>query len=351
MSGAWRIRLITLVSNVTFTKMKSKILKKLGIDTFILLLFFSIFAAWIYPPPGASENLFSLATLAKYGVSFIFFFYGVRLNWSKIYEGLKNYRLHIVVHLATFLLFPLIVLPLVLIFSNGGSEGTKWLWYGIFFCASLPSTVSSSVVMVNIARGNIPAAIFDASISSLLGVFITPLWMQIFVGSTAGGQELSDVIFNLVLMVIVPVVLGICFHRVLGSFSVKYDKLLRISDQTIILLIVYTSFCHSFADNMFSELSFQTIFFLSAGMVVLFFTIFFIVDFICYLLKFNREDKITTLFCGSKKSLVHGATMSKVILSDPHMAGVLLLPTMLYHAYQLIIVSIIAQRFASEKDK
>ena len=36
--------------------------------------------------------------------------------------------------------------------------------------------------------------------------------------------------------------------------------------------------------------------------------------------------------------------MSKVLFDNPAVIGVVLLPTMLYHAYQLIIVSIIAQK-------
>jgi sodium/bile acid cotransporter 7 len=36
--------------------------------------------------------------------------------------------------------------------------------------------------------------------------------------------------------------------------------------------------------------------------------------------------------------------MSKVLFANPAIIGVVLLPTMLYHAYQLIIVSIIAKK-------
>lgn len=324
-------------------------LKRFGLDTFILLLFLSIFAAWLYPAGGVDESFFSLSTVAKYGVSVVFFFYGVRLNWQKICEGLANYRLHLVVHFSTFVIFPLLLLPLTFWFTQGVDANTRWLWYGIFFLGTLPSTVSSSVVMVNIARGNVPAAIFDAGISSLLGVFVTPLWMQIFIGQTAGGQPLSGVITDLIFLVIVPVVLGICLHGVLGRFSERYDKMLRRFDQSIILTIVYTSFCHSFANHMFDGMSLTTLTVLSIGMVILFFTVYFLVAGICRVLHFGREDRITTLFCGSKKSLAHGAAMSKVILADPQLAGVLLLPTMLYHAYQLIIVSIIAQKLAKGK--
>ncbi len=324
-------------------------LKKFGLDTFVICLFVAIFLAWLYPAPGASQDLFSLSTVAKYGISVIFFFYGVRLNWRKIYEGLFNYKLHLVVHFATFVLFPLIALPFTWYFTQDCSESTRWVWYGIFFMATLPSTVSSSVVMVNIARGNLPAAIFDASVSSLLGVFITPLWMQIFIGQENGDGDLSSVILNLVLLVIAPVVAGVMCNRPLGGFSRKHDAFLRKFDQGIILLIVYTSFCHSFEEKMFHEMTLATLIALSIGMVAFFFTVYFVVNWACYWLGFNREDRITALFCGSKKSLVHGATMSKVILPDPHLAGVLLLPIMLYHAYQLIVVSVIAQRFAKDE--
>ncbi|GAL78303.1 sodium/bile acid symporter family [Algibacter lectus] len=51
---------------------------------------------------------------------------------------------------------------------------------GVLFLAALPSTVSSSVVMVSMAKGNIPAAIFNASISGIIGVALTPLWMGAF---------------------------------------------------------------------------------------------------------------------------------------------------------------------------
>lgn len=326
-------------------------LSRFGIDPFILIMFAAIILAWLYPDPGSGKGTFSLSELANWGVSVIFFFYGLRLNWQKIYEGLSNYRLHIVVQLSTFLLFPLIVLPLVLLFGRDPQTGAfSYLWLGIFFLAALPSTVSSSVVMVNIARGNLPAAIFNASISSLLGVFFTPLWMSVFITAQSGGASLYHVIVQLIVQVIVPIVAGIALHGPLGRFSEKYDKLLRKFDQGVIILIVYTAFCHSFKENMFAELTPGALLALSVGMVALFFTAYSIIGVVCRLLHFNREDTITTLFCGSKKSLVHGTVMSQVILTNPSLAGILILPTMIYHALQLIIVSIIAQRFQKQSE-
>ncbi|MBQ2788959.1 MAG: bile acid:sodium symporter [Thermoguttaceae bacterium] len=400
-------------------------LKRFGLDGFILSLFGAIFLAWLYPDFGARDGVLSLSTAANVGVSLIFFFYGLRLNWEKIRSGLANVKTHLVVTASTFLLFPLLILATMSVcgtfptradvaaleakasgpgggfaaiaevggnredVANGGlaqvdeggesaGEGEKGefgetakigenseggeptstlknadrrvvstgIWLGIFFLAALPSTVSSSVVMTNIARGNVPAAIFDASFSTLLGVFITPLWMRIFVDAETGGRGFGVVLLSLTAQAILPIILGVLANRRWGEFSRRNEKRLRKFDQGTIVLIVYTSFCNSFAEKMFDGLSGGTLFALSVGMVALFFVVFGIVYVVCRALRFSREDAVATLFCGSKKSLVHGVATSRVILSAPNMAGILILPTMIYHALQLIIVSVIAQRFA-----
>ena len=324
------------------------LLKRFGLDGFIVMLFVAIFMAWLYPAPGAVKwHGFSLLDVAHWGVSVIFFLYGLRLNWSEIYSGLSNYKLHLVTQSGVFIIFPLVVLPLTYLFGRQPDGSISTLWLGIFFLSALPSTVSSSVVMVNLAKGNLPGAIFNASISSLLGVFITPLWMSIFVNAQSGaGRELHSIFISLIIQVIVPIVAGISLNRIWGTFAHTHKNFSNKFDQSVIILIVYSSYCSSFNEGQFATMSMPTLITLSAGMIALFFVAYFIMRIICLTLRFNREDTITALFCGSKKSLVHGAVMSQIILTDPAMAGILLLPTMLYHALQLIIVSILARRWA-----
>ncbi|MDO4550456.1 MAG: bile acid:sodium symporter family protein [Planctomycetia bacterium] len=325
----------------------SHFMKRIGLDLFILLLFFVILLAWINPLPGSSQDLFSLHTLATWGVSAIFFFYGLRLDRKKIYHGISDFRLHLLIQLTTFLLFPLLVLPFMSFFGHNADGNPDTLWLGIFFLAALPSTVSSSVVMVNIARGNVTAAIFNASISSLLGVFLTPLWMHLWL-FTSAEVPLTSILFSLIIQVIVPILAGMFLHHSLGWFAIKYDKTLKKMDQGIILLIIYTSFCHSFSENMFAGFTFLRLLTLIAGMLSLFLTIYTLISFFCRLFHFKKKDRITALFCGSKKSLVHGTVMSRVILHDPSLAGILLMPTMIYHAMQLILISVIASKMLSD---
>lgn len=318
-------------------------LAAIGIDGFLALLLLSIFLAYLHPATGAGTGAFSLSSIANYLISFIFFFYGLKLSKGKFKQGLANTRLHLLIHSATFLLFPLLAFVVKPFFSG---EQLQTLWLGIFYLATLPSTVSSSVVMVSIAKGNIPAAIFNASLSSLTGVFITPLWMSLVLVH-AGGFEaaaLIDIILKLILQILVPVVLGMLLNKVGGRWAEKHDRQLKWFDQSVILLIVYTSFCESFEEKIFDNFPLPVLLLTAVGMVALFFLVYGIITLFARWFKFNREDTITAQFCGSKKSLVHGTAMSKVIFPGYAGVGILLLPIMIYHALQLMIVTAIARK-------
>jgi solute carrier family 10 (sodium/bile acid cotransporter), member 7 len=325
-------------------KQLNALLARVGLDWFILALLGMIGLARLWPGPGVQTGPFSVSALAGYGVSGIFFFYGLRLNWAQLRVGLQNSQLHLLIHGTTFVLFPAVVLV-----ARAGliTTETELLWLGIFYVAALPSTVSSSVVMVSLARGNVPAAIFNASISSLIGVFLTPLWMSLLLTNAPGSYDLGGVIGKLTVQVIVPVILGILLNPRLGPFANKHKTALRYFDQATILLIVYTSFCESFTGNLFADYTASDLLVLSAGMLALFFGVYGLVLLFCRLLGFNREDRITALFCGSKKSLVQGSVMAKVLFSGS-IGGVVLLPIMVYHALQLIVASVLAQRMAKE---
>ncbi len=316
------------------------------LDWFVFGLVGVVGLAYLAPGFGSKAGPLPLDAVARYGVSAIFFFYGLRLSLEKLRAGLRNGWLHVVVQVTTFGLFPLLALAV-----RGGFSGTTQapLWTGIFFLAALPSTVSSSVVMVSLARGNLPAAIFNASISSLVGIVITPLWVSAILGTlgsgASGGSPLWGMMGDLALRVALPVALGMALNPRLGAWAGRHSAALRSFDQGIILLTIYTSFCESFAGGQFRAFGLGTILALGAGMLVLFWAVYGLVSLACRLLHFSAEDRITALFCGSKKSLVHGTVFSQVLFGGSASLGVLLLPLMLYHALQILVGSVLAKRW------
>jgi len=317
------------------------------IDGFVLCLFVSIFVAWLAPSIGEGRGLFSLHQITDYGVQGIFLGYGITLGLGKIIRGLVNWRLHLAVHLGTFLIFPLVALCAYGLFA---SESARMLWIGIVYVGALPSTVSSSVTMVSLARGNVPAAIFNAGISSLLGVVFTPLWMSLLLTSGGYNFDFFASIRGIALIVALPLVLGMILNPWFGEWFTRNRKFLRYFDQTVVLLIVYTSFCESFGGDAFAGVGVLTLLRLSGGMLALFFVVYGILRVVCHFCRFNREDSITVLFCGSKKSLMHGTAMAAVLFAGSGLSlGVVLLPIMLYHALQLLVVSLMANRYGGRR--
>lgn len=317
------------------------IFQRFGLDSFILGIGIAILLAWWLPQYGCTNSRYHLHEVAKYGTSIIFLVYGMGLGLQKLRDGFTLWKLHLVVQISTFVLFPLIAFVLCELFQTAPYA---LIWTGIFYIAALPSTVSSSVVMVSIAKGNVPAAIFNASLSSILGVFITPLWMSFFLRSSQLHFELGDTILNIMLMVLLPVVIGAALHPLWGNWIERHRKWTKRFDQSTILLIVYTSFCDSFANHVFDGFSPTVLVLLSAGMIGLFFLLYTTISLPCHWLHFNREDTITARFCGSKKSLVHGTVMAPILFPGFAAIGIVLLPLMLYHALQLILVSMLAQK-------
>jgi len=316
-------------------------LKRVKLDRFVLLLVGMILLAYLVP---GMEKMIPLDRISTIGISGIFFFYGLKLSPQKMKEGLSNWQLHVVVQLATFVLFPLLVLSAYPFIQT--PEHTT-LWLAVFFLAALPSTVSSSVVMVSIAKGNIPGAIFNASISGLIGILVTPIWMGLFMEAADGGTfQLGATLLELVIKILLPVILGLLMHRFWGEFANRHKKQLTMFDKTVILIIVYKSFSHSFSSGIFDGISVLELLAVGAGAIALFFVVYLLIFFVSKRLEFNQEDTITALFCGSKKSLVHGSVFSNVLFGGMSSASIFLVPIMIYHAFQLFIISVIAQQYA-----
>lgn len=317
------------------------------IDGFIVALICAIVLAWFVPITDSALNT-KLETATDIGITLIFLFYGLKLSPRQMKEGLTNYKLHILIQTTTFLLFPLLILCFLPFIKNAEMQ---LLWMALFFMAALPSTVSSSVVMVSIAKGNIPAAIFNASLSGLLGVIITPMWIAVFMSTSGNDFNLADSIVSLLLKIILPVCIGLLLNKRLGFIAQKHKQILAIFDKSVILAIVYQSFSSSFSEDVFSGFKLNFIIYTIAITIGIFVGVYFISNYFALKLGFSREDRITATFCGSKKSLVHGSVMAKVLFKDMATQGVFIVPIMLYHSIQLVIISFIAQKKGHDLQK
>ena len=312
-------------------------------NIFLLLLILMVVAGKVIPYQDSYNQIFNLEAFIDWGIAGIFLLYGLKLNLKEVVKDVSNWKLHLLVQIGTFVLFPLLVLVFYPFFRD-----TIYFqsWLSVYFLACLPSTVSSSVVMVSIAKGNVTSAIFNASISGLIGILLTPLLMGFFLQAHHSEGNQAEIIQQLLLKVLLPIILGILLNPIFKNIIQKYSKIIAEFDRLIILLIVYESFSKACIENVFASVPSLVFVVIAVSVVILFFVVYAILQWISCKLGFSREDAITTTFCGSKKSLVHGS-LFVMILGIPEEQKVLfLLPVMIYHSFQLFYVSWLASKIS-----
>ncbi|MBW6537000.1 MAG: bile acid:sodium symporter [Mariniphaga sp.] len=314
-------------------------------DWFISGLFLMILVAWLKPGIGMDLQPVHLGLVIDIGVVLIFFFYGLKLDPARLKAGMRNWKMHLAIQLTTFLLFPLLIL---LFYPLLKGTNLEMFWIGMFFLAALPSTVSSSVVMVSIAGGNIPGAIFNASISGIIGIAMTPFWMGLFLTGAEEGFDFSHVLVQLITQIIVPVVAGLFLHRYFVRWINRHLRKLATFDKIIILLIVYESFSRSVMSGIFFSVSWLALGGLFIAVISLFFIVLNFTGWMAQKMRFTREDSITLQFAGTKKSLVHGSVFASVLFSGISGAGIFLLPIMIYHSFQLFYISVLARKMSKQ---
>ena len=173
-------------------------------DNFTLALVTVVTIASLLPASGRTAHFFEGLTTVAIGL--LFFLHGAKLSREAIMAGITHWRLHLLVFASTFVLFPLLGLALKPVLSP---LVTPELYTGVLFLCVLPATVQSAIAFTAMARGNMPAAICSASASTLLGVFITPVLVNLVVLPHNGGATSSfDSIGRILLQLMVPFVAG-----------------------------------------------------------------------------------------------------------------------------------------------
>ena len=316
------------------------------IDGFVLIMLAAIAVALAAPELGTGDGPLHLGLVTSLGVALVFFLHGAALSRDKLVAGAKHWRLHTFVQLFTYVVFPLI--GAVLMFALHDRLPADLL-LGVFFLCALPSTVSSSVAMTSMARGNVPGAIFNATISGLIGMALTPLLMGLVISASGASMPLGKALTGVALQLLLPFALGQLARPVIGAWLGRRKAITSKIDRGVIVLIVYSSFCDATAEGLWHQYSWQTIAAVMALAAVLLFAILATTTFVARRLGFSVEDEITAVFCGSKKSLANGIPMAKILFAGHPALGLLVLPLMVYHQLQLIVCSVMASRYANRE--
>jgi sodium/bile acid cotransporter 7 len=316
---------------------------RLRIDPYIAAIVGMVVLASILPARGEAAHV--MGTITTLAIALLFFLYGARLSREAVIAGLIHWRLQLLVFVSTFVLFPLLGLGLsVLARPWLGAE----MALGLVFLSTLPSTVQSSIAFTSIARGNVAAALCSASVSNLVGVVLTPLLVALLFGTHGGfsGAAVTDIALQLFL----PFALGQVARPFVGGWIARHKGLLSYVDRGSILLVVYTAFSEGVNGGLWHQVDGWSLAGLLVADLVLLGLVLVSTTVASRLLGFSKEDEITIVFCGSKKSLASGLPMANILFAG-RAVGLLVLPLMLFHQVQLMACAALARRYGARADE
>lgn len=356
---------------------------------FFVLLGVFIALAHSYPNFAKQGGTIKAQYSIEYGaVAVIFLISGLSMATKDLLKNIAHWRAHFTVLSSSFLITSAIIYGIASgIKASKDGAIDNWLLVGLIVTHACPTTVSSNVVMTKQADGNFILTTCEVVIGNLLGAFITPALVQMYM---TGGWDFGNpvhqatessvlelyrsVMKQIGLSVFVPLFVGQVVQNIWPK-QVKWClatfKLNKVGS-FMLLLIMYQSFSTAFAQDAFTSVSHASIIFLvffNIG-IYLFFTVLvffysrppFILHYLpheptpestktyrwCYKIfrpfYYNRRDTVSVMLCGPAKTAALGVSLvSSQYGSNNPKLGVLLVPLVLYQAEQVMTAQVLVK--------
>ncbi len=309
------------------------------VDPMVRLLTLAIALALVLPVKGSARE--AAQFIANAAVFLLFFLNGLRLPRHEVLTGLGNHRL----------LWPLVV------WCFGGMALAGWgLWQlgqgwmpplialGFLYLGCLPSTVQSATAYSSLAGGNVASSVVAAALLNLLGVFVTAPLFSLLGGGGAAAFH-GDGLLKVVMILLIPFMLGQVMQGQLSGWVKDNKQLTTWFDRGSIAIAVYVAFSGASEQRFWELVDPSGWLWLLGGVAVLLALAHVGAWLLGGLLGLDRPNRIALLFAGAQKSIAMGAPLAAVLFA-PSVAGIVLLPILIYHLAQLVLAAPLAARLS-----
>jgi sodium/bile acid cotransporter 7 len=195
-----------------------------------------------------------------------------------------------------------------------------------------------------VARGNVPAALCSASVSNLFGMVLTPALVALLLTTHGSGFSLKA-LEDIALELLLPFGLGQVLRPLIGAWITRNKHVLSYVDRGSILVVVYSAFSESVVAGVWTHMAPSSLALIILLDVVLLVIVLVTTTYVSRWLGFPKEDEISIVFCGSKKSMASGIPMANILFPGQAL-GAIVLPLMIFHQIQLFACAWLAQRYA-----
>lgn len=218
---------------------------------------------------------------------------------------------------------------------------------GMVICACLPMAINMVFILTKTAGGDEAAAILNASVGNMVGVFLSPLLILGYLGVAGDDVNLMDVFSKLAVRIVIPLIVGQIFHKRsprIVQWMKTYAREVKKAQIYALVFIVYTVFCTTFAGGTIMPI----------GSVIL--VMFLIFVLLCglsalawvsliHLFPNKPELCVMGLFGCTHKTVSVGVPLINAMYEgNPTSIGLYTLPLLIWHPTQLLVGSILAPK-------
>lgn len=303
-------------------------------DRFVPVLLATILLASLLPVRGAAVPI--AQGLSTAAIVFLFFLNGVRLPRDEVLHGIRNWKLQ-----GGAIAFCFGAMALLGLAAQAATAPLlpATLALGFLFLGILPSTVQSATAASSLAGGNVAASVVAAALLNLGGVIVSPLIFAALAGSA--GEISGAGALRIVAILLLPFIVGQLVQRWLRPWVLAHRGLATFMDRSAIAIAVYVAFSAAVVAGIWDLLDGREIG-IVIGVVALLLALSFGGAWLFgAMLRLRRPDRITLLFSGAQKSIAVGAPLAATLF-PPAVAGMVLVPILVYHMAQLILSAWIA---------
>ncbi|HKP94617.1 MAG TPA: bile acid:sodium symporter [Fibrobacteria bacterium] len=298
------------------------------------------FAAWM-PALGAPDG--PLRTGAWNGsiASVLFLVSGLVMRTREVRSSLGDWRLHLFTQGFSLAFLPCLFWGAALLMAALRMD--RALCLGVFFLGALSTTTTTAAVLTRTAGGDEAGALFNAALGSFLGVAVSPCIILMGTGRSV-SLPLLPVMGRLVLQVLVPILIGQAFQAVAPALTERLRPGLGKASLWLLLILVWVVMCTGFARG-FDATPWHLA--LAVPVVALLHVLALAMAYYASGWKpwgFTRGRRTAALICGTQKSAAMGLPLLLIVFGKDRSLGLIVLPMLIYHPFQLVAASLLAPR-------
>ena len=322
----------------------ARIVKQFFIQRWFLLALAVVLVVGI-SQHAALKWLVETSTFRNGIVATVLFLMAFPLRAGAIWDTLRKPAAPLLASGINYLLLPLVAWGLVLLLALANLSGDMQI--GLLVAFTTPSTLASASVWTRRAGGNDAITMVVTIVTNAACFIITPLWLQAMTGidpTEATTQfQLVPMMKKLGLLVVLPMTVAqvLRLYQPVGAWATEHKTPLGVLAQFGVLSMIFLGSIGTGAklfENGFDPRAALEIPVAIAAVMSIHIGMFAVGILLARRFAMPRKDQIAVGFAGSQKTLMVGLHVAIDL-------GVSAIPIVAYHVGQLLVDTVIADRF------